>query len=97
MIRTFLYLAVGLTVALHGPCSIAEEKAPEANKPGADLPFVEVNVKDRYVDLPAEVCLDDGLLELVATVHPSYLLRIRDEADKREQYRRFVRDLRLAA
>lgn len=68
MIRTFLYLAVGLTVALHGPCSIAEEKAPEANKPGADLPFVEVNVKDKYVDLPAEVCLDDGLLELVATV-----------------------------
>jgi DNA polymerase len=40
--------------------------------------------------------LGDGV-ELVATVHPSYLLRIRDEADKREQYRRFVRDLRLAA
>ena len=28
-----------------------------------------------------------------ATIHPSYLLRIRDDADKRNQYRMFVRDL----
>jgi uracil-DNA glycosylase len=34
----------------------------------------------------------DGLV----TVHPSYILRLRDEA-KREAYRQFVSDLRLAA
>ena len=28
-----------------------------------------------------------------ATIHPSYLLRIRDDADKRKQYRMFVEDL----
>ena len=34
----------------------------------------------------------DGLV----TVHPSYILRLRDEA-KEEAYRQFVADLRLAA
>jgi DNA polymerase len=33
--------------------------------------------------------------QFIATVHPSYLLRIRDEADKRRQYRMFVEDLAL--
>ena len=33
----------------------------------------------------------------VITVHPSYLLRLPDEAAKREQYALFVKDLRLAA
>ncbi|MEA2935399.1 MAG: uracil-DNA glycosylase [Variibacter sp.] len=40
--------------------------------------------------------LDDGAA-LVATIHPSYLLRIREEADKRVQYRQFVQDLERAA
>ena len=31
----------------------------------------------------------------IATIHPSYLLRIRDEADKRRQYVMFVEDLAL--
>jgi hypothetical protein len=31
------------------------------------------------------------------TVHPSALLRIKDKADKRRQYRSFVGDLRLAS
>jgi DNA polymerase len=31
------------------------------------------------------------------TVHPSYMLRIQDEAEKAAEYRRFVADLRLAA
>jgi DNA polymerase len=31
------------------------------------------------------------------TVHPSYLLRIPDEASKQAEYRKFVADLRLAA
>ena len=39
--------------------------------------------------------LADGTAALV-TVHPSYLLRIQDEADKQQEYRHFVSDLRLA-
>jgi uracil-DNA glycosylase len=39
--------------------------------------------------------LADGTAALV-TIHPSYLLRIRDEADKAREYRNFVNDLRLA-
>jgi len=40
--------------------------------------------------------LTDGIRALV-TVHPSYLLRLRDEADKKKQFRQFVADLRFAA
>jgi DNA polymerase len=40
--------------------------------------------------------LDDGASAFV-TVHPSALLRIKDEADKRVAYRSFVSDLRLAS
>jgi uracil-DNA glycosylase family protein len=40
--------------------------------------------------------LDDGAMAFV-TVHPSALLRIKDEADKRQAYRLFVGDLRLAS
>jgi uracil-DNA glycosylase family protein len=42
------------------------------------------------------LALDDGTTAFV-TVHPSALLRIKDEADKRRQYQSFVDDLRLAA
>jgi len=31
---------------------------------------------------------------MLATIHPSYILRIDDEADKRAQYRQFVADLK---
>jgi DNA polymerase len=40
--------------------------------------------------------LADGA-RMIATVHPSYLLRIPDAADKRAQYKLFVRDLKLCA
>jgi len=40
--------------------------------------------------------LADGT-RLVVTVHPSSLLRIADEADKRAAYRQFVADLKAAA
>jgi uracil-DNA glycosylase family protein len=40
--------------------------------------------------------LADGS-RMLATIHPSYLLRIRDEADKRAQYKRFVADLKVCA
>ncbi len=32
---------------------------------------------------------------MLATIHPSYILRIEDNADKRLQYRRFVADLKV--
>ncbi len=35
--------------------------------------------------------------QALVTVHPSYLLRLPDEAAKRREYAAFVRDLRLAA
>jgi len=38
-----------------------------------------------------------GGARLVVTIHPSALLRTRDEADKREKYRAFVKDLKAAA
>jgi DNA polymerase len=40
--------------------------------------------------------LADGA-RLVVTIHPSYLLRIRDAGDKRAEYARFLADLRVAA
>ncbi len=42
------------------------------------------------------LALADGT-PLTVTIHPSALLRIREEADKRAEYARFVRDLRFAA
>jgi uracil-DNA glycosylase len=44
----------------------------------------------------APINLDDGA-RLVVTIHPSALLRIEDEADKRAKYREFVKDLKAAA
>jgi DNA polymerase len=40
--------------------------------------------------------LQDGG-RMLATIHPSYILRIEDEADKREQYKKFVDDLKVCA
>jgi len=40
--------------------------------------------------------LSDGTAALV-TIHPSFLLRIRDAADKKREYGQFVADLRVAA
>jgi DNA polymerase len=40
--------------------------------------------------------LTDGTAAFV-TIHPSFLLRIDDEADKAREYRHFVADLRQAA
>jgi uracil-DNA glycosylase len=34
---------------------------------------------------------------MLATIHPSYILRIDDEADKRAQYRHFIADLKVCA
>ncbi len=47
-------------------------------------------IRGKPIDLP-----DGG--KMVATIHPSYILRIEDERDKRAQYRAFVRDLRASA
>jgi uracil-DNA glycosylase family protein len=40
--------------------------------------------------------LQDGG-RMLATIHPSYILRIEDEADKRAEYRKFVTDLKACA
>jgi len=48
--------------------------------------------KARGIALP----LDNGTKAFV-TLHPSALLRIREEVDKRRAYRSFVDDLRLAS
>lgn len=39
----------------------------------------------------------DGTMQGLVTVHPSYLLRLPDEASKVREYARFVEDLRLTA
>ena len=44
----------------------------------------------------ARLHLADGTAAFV-TIHPSFLLRIKDEADKAREYRHFVADLRQAA
>jgi DNA polymerase len=48
--------------------------------------------KVRGMALPLE-----GGSRMVTTIHPSYLLRIRDDDDKAAEYRRFVQDLRACA
>ena len=51
-----------------------------------------INVsRGRLIELPG------ARLGMVITVHPSYLLRIRDERDKRRAFDLLVKDLRLAA
>lgn len=46
-------------------------------------------LRGRVVEMP-----DGG--KMVATIHPSYILRVEDERDKQAQYRAFVRDLRAS-
>jgi len=53
-------------------------------------PVAIVKLRGRVVPLA------DGT-PLIATIHPSYLLRIRDDKDRAEEYSRFVNDLRLCA
>lgn len=40
--------------------------------------------------------LEDGG-RMLATIHPSYLLRIEDDADRKMQFRKFVADLKMCA
>jgi uracil-DNA glycosylase len=47
-------------------------------------------MRGRFTELP------DGT-QATVTIHPSYLLRIRDREDKKKEYEKFVADLRLAA
>jgi uracil-DNA glycosylase len=53
-------------------------------------PVTIAKLRGRMVQLP------DGTAAFV-TIHPSFLLRIKDEADKEREYRNFVADLRGAA
>lgn len=56
----------------------------------AGRPLAINKIRGRIIDLA-----DGG--RMVATIHPSYILRIDDEADKRAQYRRFAADLKVCA
>ena len=47
-------------------------------------------IRGRVLSLP-----DEG--QMVATIHPSYILRIEDVADKRTHYGQFVADLKVCA
>ena len=53
-------------------------------------PLLINKIRGRVLPLP-----DGG--QMVATIHPSYILRIEDEADKRTQYQQFVADLKVCA
>lgn len=53
-------------------------------------PLTIKTIRGRVMPLP-----DGG--RMLATIHPSYILRIEDEADKREQYRILVADLKVCA
>ena len=53
-------------------------------------PVTIAKLRGRMVQLP------DGTAAFV-TIHPSFLLRIQDDADKEREYRHFVADLRPAA
>jgi uracil-DNA glycosylase len=46
-------------------------------------------IRGKAIEMP-----DGG--RMVATMHPSYLLRIQDDRDKAAQYRLFIRDLKAA-
>jgi uracil-DNA glycosylase family protein len=46
--------------------------------------------RGRLIDL-------DGSMKALVTVHPSYLLRLPDEAAKKQEFARFVDDLKIAA
>jgi uracil-DNA glycosylase len=52
-------------------------------------PMTIGKIRGKAIEMP-----DGG--RMVATIHPSYLLRIRDDHDKAAQYRLFVRDLKAA-
>jgi len=56
----------------------------------AGRPLAINKIRGRIIDL-----VDGG--RMIATIHPSYILRIDDEADKRAQYRHFVADLKVCA
>jgi DNA polymerase len=51
-------------------------------------PLTINKIRGRVMALP-----DGG--RMLATIHPSYILRIDDDTDKRAQYRQFVVDLRV--
>ena len=53
-------------------------------------PLTINKIRGRIIPLP-----DGG--RMLATIHPSYILRIEDEADKRAQYKQLVADLKACA
>ena len=54
-------------------------------------PVTIAKLRGRMLELP------DSTAAALVTIHPSFLLRIRDAADKKREYGQFVADLRVAA
>ncbi len=59
--------AIILALILLSSSLVAEDSAEKGSiSEAVKLPGIEINADNRFVDVAAEVCLDDGLLELIA-------------------------------
>ena len=64
---------------------------------GATAAKVLLGPRFRITQSRGEVQAREGLPDVIATFHPSYLLHLKDRPGEEEAYRGFVSDLRLAA
>jgi uracil-DNA glycosylase family protein len=64
---------------------------------GATAAKVLLGPRFRITQGRGEVQSREGLPDVIATFHPSYLLRLKDRPGEEEAYRAFVDDLRTAA
>ena len=88
----FQYIHVGKRIAGHGNNNIGVSA-------GGDHAHFTLQMQDQVAigKVRGEAfALADGTRALV-TIHPSALLRIQEEADKRAAYAEFVKDLKIAA
>ena len=59
-------LALAADPAAEKTAEKAPEKAPEAAAPALKLPGIEINAKERFVDVAGTICLEEGALEVIA-------------------------------
>ena len=69
--------------------------AESRGRDGRDGGAVAVRQGDADQQEPRTPCRSRQLSKALITIHPSYLLRIQEEADARVEYARFVSDLKL--
>jgi DNA polymerase len=88
LVRPRLIVALGATGAL----GVTGRSLPVQASRGVVLPA------DRWPDDPARSAAPRSRRpDLLVTVHPSYLLRLQSQEDKRREWRAFLADLSLAA